>query len=221
MLPMSSRTPVSNFRCLSTVFYTEWIELIFCFKLTFWPVNIFHWKLTCWPLNNCPHKKWLADHAANENELDEPMGILPSPHIRSGHSTHHRGPISLSSQISPPSYILSLFILPPLLDTCLSPHSYSSWSSGDGRIPCLLPHLRCNGFWSWALLCSSPRWLPYIHSATIWKFTIKDMVKIILGILLSYSAPFILLARPSPVSCAVLRWCENMILFAIISLYTT
>ena len=27
----------------------------------------------------------------------------------------------------------------------------------------------------------------------------------LLGILLSYSAPFILLARPSPVSCAVLR----------------
>ena len=35
----------------------------------------------------------------------------------------------------------------------------------------------------------------------------KLFLYIIPGILLSYSAPFILLARPSPGSCAVLRWC--------------
>ena len=56
---------------------------------------------------------------ADENELDEPMGILPSPHIRSGHTTHHRGPINLSSLLSPPCYPKSPPPLaPPHLHVC-------------------------------------------------------------------------------------------------------
>ena len=54
----------------------------------------------------------LTSRPADENELDEPMGILPSPHIRSGHTTHHRGPINLSSLLSPPSYPYPLPIFP-------------------------------------------------------------------------------------------------------------
>ena len=68
---------------------------------------------------------------------------------------------------------------------------------GDGSIPCLLPHIRCYGLWSWALYSSPARWVPWYET----------FFYIIPGILLSYSAPFILLARPSPGSCAVLRWC--------------
>ena len=140
------------------------------FPLKTWPA---------YPKKICPLKKWPVDHPANENELDEPMGILPPPHIRSGHTTHHRGPINLSSQLSPPSYILPFFWFPPylllLFYTCLSQYSYSSWSSGDGCIPCLLPHIRCNGFWSRALLCSPLRWLPHIYLPYVIKQNINPI----------------------------------------------
>ena len=57
----------------------------------------------------------MSCYTADENELDEPLGILSSPYIRSGHTPHHRGPINLSSQLA---HIFSLF-LPSHPHVCL------------------------------------------------------------------------------------------------------
>ena len=35
---------------------------------------------------------------------------------------------------------------------------------GDGSIPCLLPHIRCYGLWSWALYSSPARWVPWYET---------------------------------------------------------
>ena len=73
--------------------------------------------------------------------------------------------------------------------------------SGGGCVPCLFTHICRHGIRARALLRSATGW--FCKNASE-----EDLLKTrvhLLGILLSYSAPFILLARPSPVSCAVLR----------------
>ena len=73
-------------------------RIISCYTLKGYVANVF--KDTCIklqvPFNSYNQRLYSnCSNPANENELDEPLGILPSSHIRSGHTSHHWGSINL------------------------------------------------------------------------------------------------------------------------------